>query len=299
MHACTDVAFVKLNNELIAINGKQLRNDTENVKVPAMRGELRNKRRLDSVDLSELLLIAGGNRQTARLHLFHAGKLDKAERGLNVKHVVLIAGFHNVIFPAAALGVAVPGVVAHSLADEDAGALRDIIAIGDEHTAVAGSQIFRGIEAVGGGAAQLVADQTAFVAAPQRMGGVLGYIEVVLVRQFINAVQIADLAAVMHRDDSFCAGGNLLRDLLRIDAAGAIVDVGKDGLCAAVQNGACGGSERHRRGDHFVAGADVLREQGDMQGGGAGVHGNCVLCSKVLGKLFLEFQCAGALGDPA
>ena len=61
--------------------------------------------------------------------------------------------------------------MAHPLAHEDAGALRDIVAIGDEHTTVAGGQILRGIEAIGGGAAQLVADQTAFVAAPQRVSG--------------------------------------------------------------------------------------------------------------------------------
>ena len=92
---------------------------------------------------------------------------------------------------------------------------------------------------------------------------------------------------------------DFLRDLLRIDAAGSVINIGKDRLCAAMQNGACGGSKRHRRGDNLVSGADVLCEQRNVQGGRAGIHGDSVLGSEILRELFLKFKRPGTFGDPA
>ena len=134
--------------------------------------EFRNKRRLDSVNFSEFLLITSGNRQTAGLHFFHTRKLYKTKSSLNIKHIIFVARFHNIIFPAAALGITVPGVAAHAMAGKNTRPLSNVVPVGDQHSTFAGAQVFGGIKAIGGSAAQLVSNKTALVAAPQCMGGI-------------------------------------------------------------------------------------------------------------------------------
>ena len=59
-------------------------------------------------------------------------------------------------------------------------------------------------------------------------------------------------------------------DGLRIEVEVDGVDVGEHRLCADAVDGAGGREERERRGDDFVAGADVEGHQGEDQCIGAG-----------------------------
>ena len=264
-----------------------------------MGGIIRDKRRVQCVDLPERLLIFGGNLQAGGLHFLQTGELNQTQGRLNIKHVVLEAGFCNIVFPGAAFCIAVPGVVAHPLAGEDPCACVDLVVVGDQHTAVARAEVFRGIKTVGGRALQFVADQTALVAAPQRMRRIFAHKQAVLVRNRIDAVQVADLAAVMDGNDGLCPGGNLFLDLIRVDAAGSVVDVGKYRRCSCMDDGACGGGERHRGGDDLVAGANPLCKQRNVKRRRAGVHGDSVFCAEITGEFLLKPVGAGAFGDPA
>ena len=200
--------------------------------------------------------------------------------------------------PGAALCVAVPRVVAHALPGPDARFRVDVVVVGDQHAAFACREVFRRVKAVGGRALELVADQSALVAAFERVRRVFGDEQAVLVGNFIDAVEVADLPAVVHGDDRLCFRRDLFFDLIRVDAAGFVVDVGENGCRAAVDDGACRGGERHRRGDDFVAGADAGRKQRNVERRGAGVHGDGVLCADVLRKFLLKFHGARPFGDP-
>ena len=59
------------------------------------------------------------------------------------------------------------------------------------------------------------------------------------------------------------------------------------------------GSEGHGGGDDFIAGADVLTEQGHMKGSRAGVHRNGVFCPQIVGKPLFKLDGFGAFCQPA
>src|SRR5947199_10567103 len=53
-------------------------------------------------------------------------ELPQAEGGLDIRHVVLEPGGDDLVAPAPALVVSLPGVVAHPVQAQDAGALQEI-----------------------------------------------------------------------------------------------------------------------------------------------------------------------------
>ena len=76
-------------------------------------------------------------------------------------------------------------------------------------------------------------------------------------------------------------------DFVRVDVEGQGVDVDEDGLGVEAMDDAGRGEEGERRGDDFVAGADIQGHEGDEQGvragrdadgvGGAGIGGHGLL----------------------
>ena len=119
---------------------------------------------------------------------------------------------------------------------------------------------------------QFVPDQPSLVAAPKRVRRVLGDEQAVFVGNFINPVKVADLTAVVHRDNPLRFWRDFLFNFIGINAGGFKIHVCKDGCCSRVNNGACGGSERHRRGNYLVSGADALCQQRHVERRRAGVH---------------------------
>src|SRR6185312_16210511 len=66
------------------------------------------------------------------------------------------------------------------------------------------------------------------------------------------------------------------------------IDVDEHRARAGVADRRDGGDEGERHGDHFVAVADAGGEQREMQGAGAGVHGDAVIGGVERGELALE-----------
>ena len=85
-----------------------------------------------------------------RLHRVDAGQLLQADRRLQVHHVVLEAGFDDLVLRRAAAGVARPRVAAHAVQRHHPDPLGPIGAVGRDHAALAGRDVLHGVEAEGG-----------------------------------------------------------------------------------------------------------------------------------------------------
>src|SRR5262249_27439599 len=68
------------------------------------------------------------------------------ERGLDVRHVVFEAGCDHLVAPGAALGVPLPGVVAHPMEGEYAHSLCELVVCGGNHPSFAGGHVLGGVE---------------------------------------------------------------------------------------------------------------------------------------------------------
>jgi hypothetical protein len=102
------------------------------------------------------------------------------------------------------------------------------------------------------------------------VGGVLDQSDAGVVADLPQRIQVGRVAAVVHGADRLGARRDLARDLLGVDAEVVVaLDVGEDGLGAAVARGCRGRHERDRRNDHLVPGAHAGGQIGEVQRGGA------------------------------
>ena len=249
--------------------------------------------------IGKRLLIDLHRLKTAALHVLHAAQLGQRQRGLNVKHVVFVARLLDVVAPRAFLAVTIPRARAHAVAGEHLGFFRDLVVIRHQRAALAAGQILGRIEGIAHRAARMMADEFAVVARFDRVRRVLAQKQIVRIADLADRAQIRRQAGIMHRHNRARPGCNLLLDFSRIDQARIRVDICKDGRRADVQNRVRRGGKRQRRGDHFVSGTDVLRQQRQMQRCRAGVDRDAVLRADILGKLLLKFHRARALRPPA
>ena len=99
-----------------------------------------------------------------------------------------------------------------------------------------------------------------------------------------------------------CAGDRGF-DASRVDVEVVVADIDEHGARARLQDDVRRRGEGERGDDDFVVGraaghrADAVGEQGEVEGGGAAVHGDGVLCADVVGERLLEGGDARALGQ--
>ena len=115
------------------------------------------------------------------------------------------------------------------------------------------------------------------------MGGVFDDFEVVGFGEALDALHVADLAAVVdgHDGDDFAAGGEFGFDPalgvgdIEIEVVGPAI--GQDGASAEVADDFGRGGEGHGGHQDALAGFETDGFEGQVEGGGAGVQGDGVL----------------------
>ena len=151
---------------------------------------------------------------------------------------------------------------------------------------------------MGAGAAG-VGDSVESVRGPDGMGRVLDQEEAVLVGQGSKPGQIRRHPGKVHGDHDL--GGvsvvATLFDLVRGQAQGVWVNVGKAGGPAAVGHAVGRGHEGNGRGDACVARADIKGQAGEVKGHGSVGHGHAVFGSGEVTQGLLEGLDRGPLGE--
>ena len=103
-----------------------------------------------------------------------------------------------------------------------------------------------------------------------------------------NGCEVNRKTAKMHDNHRPGFRRNQCLDRLRINVEGVELNVGKDRNCIGLDDcrGCC--QERVRRDDHFVAGLDSRRQQGQAEGYRAVDHADAVVRPVIGGKVLLE-----------
>ena len=164
----------------------------------------------------------------------------------------------------------------------------EVIAVRGERAALAvGAQVLGGVEAEGGRLAE-AAHAPAAVARAVGLAGILDDGQVVARGDRQDGVEIRRPAVEMHRHDRPRVRGDRGLDALGVEVGGARIDVHEQRARPDVGDGFGGGDEGVGRGDDLVARLHPRREQGQMQGARARVHGDAVLDAAVGRELLLE-----------
>ncbi len=173
-----------------------------------------------------------------------------------------------------------------------------LIVIGGDHATFTRGEILVGIETETGQRTGGAADHSALVTRTGSMRGIFDDDQTVLLGNRFDAIHIARQAAKVHGDDGLRARRDDFLNVGRIDIERDRIDVGKHGPGADMHDHIGGGRKRQRRRDHFVARADVIDEQCQMQRRRARIDGQRVLVVDVFGKHLLKAQCFRAGADP-
>ena len=215
-------------------------------------------------------VVLAHDRATPHLKLLELAQLPQPERRLDVGHVVLEARDQNLVEPAAALVVPLPGVAAHAVQTDHSGPGQEL-GLGREHPAFTSRQILGRIKAEGDGIA-LTADGSPLVTGGQCVGGVLDYSQAMGPGRRAQWVEVGGVTAVMHGQDRAGVRSDRRLDLARVDVERVRLDVYQYGSRAHVLDDVHGRRERHRCRDDLVPRTDTQRLERGMQGGGAGIE---------------------------
>ena len=256
-----------------------------------------SRRQLERVFGRERRVVHPDHRPAALLEAGELAQLPQSQRGLDVGHVVLEAGHHDVVVPVSALVVALPGITAHAVQAHDAGAIEKR-GLAREHPALGGREVLGRVEAEGHGVGA-GADETAPVAGRHGVRGVLDHREPMRRRQLTDAVEVGRVAGVVHGENGAGARRDRRGDERGIDVQGVRLHVHQDGPGAHVLDHVDGGRERRGRRDHLVARTDAQGHQRGVQARGARVHRQRAGRADVGGELLLESLGLRPGRDPA
>src|SRR6266850_435925 len=235
----------------------------------------------------ERLVVARPNGLAPRRVTFEASELMDTERGLQIGHVVLEAGDADVVMLVALVGKTPPGVHAQPVECIHLDLLGELDVGGGDHAAFGSGDVLGRVEAE----ARQVPNGSDLAAVVRGFYGVRRIFdqqEAVPARELLDLVHAAGAASVVDRQDRTRARGNCGRDQRRIDVARVTLDVNEDRARARVDNGVGRRAERHRRGDHLVAGTNFGHEHREVQGGGAGAYRDGPSDPDVFPEEFLE-----------
>lgn len=165
--------------------------------------------------------------------------------------------------------------------------LHENVVVGEDESAFAGGQRLGRLA----GERPDVADRPHLLAAPLAavgVGGVLDQEEVVLVGDLADLVEIDRIPAEVDADDT----DGFLRDLrsnrVGVDVGGLRFHVDEFGDRTRARDGAGGRDERVGGNEHFVAGLDAARSQGEFERDRPVRDGDRVFGVVVLGELRLD-----------
>ena len=131
------------------------------------------------------------------------------------------------------------------------------------------------------------------------VGAVFDDFQVVFPRKGRERVHVAGPPGKMDREDGPGTGRDFAPDVRRVDIHALRFHVRQHRGGPGVDDGVGRGREGQGRRDDFVARLEFQAEQAQVQGGGAGMHGNGMLRAAVGGKGLLEARDFRACAQPA
>ncbi len=231
--------------------------------------------------------------------LLEAGELlelPQPERGLDVGHVVFEAGREDVVAPAPAAVVALPGVAAHPVEAQHPGTIQQL-GVARQHAALAGRQVLGGVEAEGDRVVPR-AHQAALVPGGNRVGRVLDDRQARAPRHVPDGIELDRVAGVVDGQNRPGARRDGPGHGDGIDVEGVRLDIDQHGPRAHVLDHVHRGGEGERGGDHLGAGPDPERGEGRVHAGGAGAQREGAGRPEVRRELGLEPLRLRTGGDP-
>ncbi len=272
MDAGADAARLEAGHEGFALQPAPLGADAQDVEVPGMSLGVVGQHQRGDRQMRQALGVGLGQQPPAAVDVAQAIQLHQGQGGVDVREVVLEAGFLHLGLGLAAQGVAVEGIHRQAVEFQPTHALGQGGVVGHQHAAFGAGQILDGVKAEDGGAA--LADGLALVAGASGVGGVFDQRHAMLLGQGTQRSQVAAGTGVMHRHDGLGARGDGRGHLLGRDHQGVAVDVDEHRGGADQGDHVGGGNPGQRGGDHLVARADVQRQQGHVHGGGGRAQGH-------------------------
>jgi len=109
-------------------------------------------------------------------------------------------------------------------------------------------------------------------------------------RHLHNRIHVRKLTVEMNRQNRLGARGDPSLDCSRIHVERAWIDVDQHRARPSVKNRGNTGYKSEWYGNDFVSGPDSRGQQGQMQGTGAGIHGNAILCAAIACEFLLKRQ---------
>lgn len=286
VHAGADVARPHFLDELRAVECEPVQIQAQHVQMPRRPHAGPLRRDLQRLVVAECRIVLRDDPAPPLLHRLQPPELHLPNRRLDVGHVVFEAGRDHLVIPRAAFLVAFPGVAAHAVQAQDA-RLVDHLRRAGEHPALCRGEILGRVEAERGEIAER-SDLLPPVGSRYCVGGVLDQVEAALTRQVEQRAHVNRMARIVDWQNRACARRDGLRALLRVDVERVRLDIDQDRRRANMLDDVDRGAEGHRRGDDFVAGADVQRRQREVQPRRTRVQRERALRAEVGGEFLLE-----------
>ena len=271
MNRRRDVSLRQLFDELIPTYRQPSRIQPEHVQVPRVLHFTALDWNFQRITFGESSCVRLHDLATSTLECVQLSQLAEAERGGDVRHVVLESGAQHFVAPAPTLGVAAPGIATHAVEADDT-RLVEKVAVSGEHSSFAGRQILCRVEAERD-RVRTRADVNTFVLRGKRVRCVLDQDEVVPPRDLSQVVELGRVTGVVHGDDRSGASAHRFLHECGVDVERVGLDVDHDGSGAYVLDDVHRCGEGHGCGYHFMAGSNARGHERRVKAGGAGVEG--------------------------
>ncbi len=300
MDAGADAARAQLVDEFIAADVELVQVQANGVEMPGMAAVFARGRRLHFLQSGQAALVYAGVSRAQGMQALDFFELAQADGGLHIAEVVLETGLEHLVIPVPFFGVAVPGVLGDAVQTQHAHALGQGGVVGGDHAALAGGDVLGGVEAEGrrGAGRAGSSRREAAILSVGGVSGVFNDVQTMALRNLPDFVHAAGQPAQMDGDDGSRAGGHPRGDTGGIEIA-VRADIGQHRRRAHLQDDIDGGAERERSSNDFITLADTGCGQGQVQAGGAGVHGQCMARAGVRPEAGFETGGAIAGGQPA
>src|SRR5262245_56939848 len=238
--------------------------DEEVPRVPSRIGH--GREHLDRRQGGEGLAVPAGDARPRREELLEAGELGEAERGLDVRQVVLEAERDDLVVGERALPVPAPRVAADAVEAEKAETVRERGIVRRHHAALAGRDRLDGVEAEdgGGGAA---ADGATTIPRAERVGRVLDQRDAAAGGDRLQGVQVERLTREVDGQDRARARRDRALDRVGQDLERPRIDVDEHRARADGEDHVTGRGPRHRGRDDVVAATDPGGEECEVEAG--------------------------------
>ena len=181
-----------------------------------------------------------------------------AKGRLDIAEVVFEAALHHLVMPVAAIGIAIPGILANPVQAQDSHGLEQGFVMGGYHATLSRRQILGCIKAERHGITLVTVIRIAGPNGPSSiirsdsMSGIFNDEELVMTSQRPDGVHLTRQSSNMHGNHRACAPRDTFGNGYWIDVA-IRANVGQHGQGAHLQDRVDRGTESQRAGDDLIA----------------------------------------------